>query len=430
MKNDLKLQNLKGTVDYLPKEQLIREKIFSTLKGVFEKYGFLPLDTAILCPFELLSSKYAGGAEILKEVYKLKDQGDRDLGLRYDLTVPFSKTIAANQNITLPFRRYEIGKVFRNGPVKLGRLREFYQCDIDVCGIEGRFVEVEFFQMALEGYNKLGLDVEIKWNNRKYLSGIIQEAGIDEDLSSKAILALDKLEKIGQKEVGKELFEIGCLNESVEKLFKLLGMELNEVEKVASCELLKEGISEVQEVQKIIGELELKDCAFSSTLARGLEIYTGTVWEIFDKTGKIKSSLGGGGRYDKIIGKFIDNGTEYPALGMSFGIEPIYALLEEKETDQSRIDLLIFAFDLNSKILGIASKFRAQGVNVIVDYKNKKLKKALEQANAQKIPYVAIIGEEEIKENKIAVKNMIEGNQVSLSISDAAEMILRERKNG
>lgn len=430
MKNDLKLQNLKGTVDYLPKEQLIREKIFSTLKGVFEKYGFLPLDTAILCPFELLSSKYAGGAEILKEVYKLKDQGDRDLGLRYDLTVPFSKTIAANQNITLPFRRYEIGKVFRNGPVKLGRLREFYQCDIDVCGIEGRFVEVEFFQMALEGYNKLGLDVEIKWNNRKYLSGIIQEAGIDEDLSSKAILALDKLEKIGQKEVEKELFEIGCLNESVEKLFKLLGMELNEVEKVASCELLKEGISEVQEIQKIIGELELKDCVFSSTLARGLEIYTGTVWEIFDKTGKIKSSLGGGGRYDKIIGKFIDNGTEYPALGMSFGIEPIYALLEEKETDQSRIDLLIFAFDLNSKILEIASKFRAQGVNVIVDYKNKKLKKALEQANAQKIPYVAIIGEDEIKENKIAVKNMIEGNQVSLPISEAAELILRERKNG
>ncbi len=430
MKNDLKLQNLKGTVDYLPKEQLIREKIFSTLKGVFEKYGFLPLDTAILCPFELLSSKYAGGAEILKEVYKLKDQGDRDLGLRYDLTVPFSKTIAANQNITLPFRRYEIGKVFRNGPVKLGRLREFYQCDIDVCGIEGRFVEVEFFQMALEGYNKLGLDVEIKWNNRKYLSGIIQEAGIDEDLSSKAILALDKLEKIGQKEVEKELFEIGCLNESVEKLFKLLGMELNEVEKVASCELLKEGISEVQEIQKITGELELKDCVFSSTLARGLEIYTGTVWEIFDKTGKIKSSLGGGGRYDKIIGKFIDNGTEYPALGMSFGIEPIYALLEEKETDQSRIDLLIFAFDLNSKILEIASKFRAQGVNVIVDYKNKKLKKALEQANAQKIPYVAIIGEDEIKENKIAVKNMIEGNQVSLPISEAAELILRERKNG
>ena len=118
----------------------------------------MPLDTAILCPFELLSSKYAGGAEILKEVYRLKDQGERDLGLRYDLTVPFSKTIAANQNISLPFRRYEIGKVFRNGPVKLGRMREFYQCDVDVCGIEGRFIEVEFFQMALEGYNALGLD--------------------------------------------------------------------------------------------------------------------------------------------------------------------------------------------------------------------------------------------------------------------------------
>lgn len=430
MKNDLKLQNLKGTVDYLPKEQLVREKIFSTLKGVFEKYGFLPLDTAILCPFELLSSKYAGGAEILKEVYKLKDQGERDLGLRYDLTVPFSKTIAANQNIVLPFRRYEIGKVFRNGPVKLGRLREFYQCDIDVCGIEGRFVEVEFFQMALEGYGKLGLDVEIKWNNRKYLSGIIQEAGIEEDLSSKSILALDKLEKVGRSEVEKELLEIGCQQDSAKKLFELLGMNLSEVEKIATCDLLKEGLDEVQEVQKIVDELKLENCVFSSTLARGLEIYTGTVWEIFDRTGKIKSSLGGGGRYDKIIGKFIDNGVEYPALGMSFGIEPIYALLEEKETNQSRIDISIFAFDLNSKILDIASKLREQGLNVVVDYRNKKLKKSLEQANSQKIPFVAIIGEDEIKEGKIAVKNMLDGTQVSLPISEAAELIKKEKKNG
>lgn len=430
MKNDLKLQNLKGTVDYLPKEQLVREKIFSTLKGVFEKYGFLPLDTAILCPFELLSSKYAGGAEILKEVYKLKDQGERDLGLRYDLTVPFSKTIAANQNIVLPFRRYEIGKVFRNGPVKLGRLREFYQCDIDVCGIEGRFVEVEFFQMALEGYGKLGLDVEIKWNNRKYLSGIIQEAGIEDDLSSKSILALDKLEKVGRSEVEKELLEIGCQQDSAKKLFELLEMGLSEVEKIATCDLLKEGLDEVQEVQKIVDELKLENCVFSSTLARGLEIYTGTVWEIFDRTGKIKSSLGGGGRYDKIIGKFINNGVEYPALGMSFGIEPIYALLEEKETNQSRIDISIFAFDLNSKILDIASKLREQGLNVVVDYRNKKLKKSLEQANSQKIPFVAIIGEDEIKEGKIAVKNMLDGTQVSLPISEAAELIKKEKKNG
>lgn len=430
MKNDLKLQNLKGTVDYLPKEQILREQIFSTLKGVFEKYGFLPLDTAILCPFELLSSKYAGGAEILKEVYRLKDQGERDLGLRYDLTVPFSKTIAANQNISLPFRRYEIGKVFRNGPVKLGRMREFYQCDVDVCGIEGRFIEVEFFQMALEGYNALGLDVEVKWNNRKYLSGLIEESGISTEITSKSILALDKLEKVGEKEVEKELLELGCSKESAQKLFSLLSLPLNEVEKVATSNLLKEGIYEVQEIQKLISELNLKDCVFSSTLARGLEIYTGTVWEIFDKTGKVKSSLGGGGRYDKIIGKFIDNGLEYPALGMSFGIEPIYVLLEEKQPEFNRVDLFIYAFELNSKILEIASALRKEGVNVIVDYKNKKLKKALEQANSLKIPFVAIIGEDEIKENEIALKNMKEGTQVSLSILEAAKLIIKERKNG
>ena len=175
MKNDLKLKNLKGTVDFLPSQQAARDFIVETLKKSFVKYGYLPVESAILCPFDLLSSKYAGGAEILKEVYRLKDQGDRDLGLRYDLTVPFAKLIAANQNLPLPFRRFEIGKVFRDGPVKLGRNREFTQCDIDVCGIPGRLVEAEFFQMTEECFSNLGLDVEIVWNNRKYLAGILLE---------------------------------------------------------------------------------------------------------------------------------------------------------------------------------------------------------------------------------------------------------------
>ena len=424
MKNDLKLKNLKGTVDYLPKEQVLREKVFGVLKEIFKKYGFLPLDSAILCPFELLASKYAGGAEILKEVYKLKDQGDRDLGLRYDLTVPFSKVIASNQNLTLPFRRYEIGKVFRNGPVKLGRMREFYQCDIDVCGIEGNLIEVEFFQMALEGYGKLGLDVEVKWSNRKYLSGLIEESGIETEKTSKVILTVDKLEKIGRNEVEKELEKLEISKTSIAKFFELL--EITNVENLLEKdvnETLKEGCREVLEVKKLIGELGLSNCVFLPTLARGLEIYTGTVWEISDKTGKISSSLGGGGRYDEIIGKFIDNGNKYPALGMSFGIEPICVLLEQKEENFSPFDVLVFGFEQNAEILKVATKLRENGIDAVVEYKNKKLKKALDYANNQNIPFVAILGEDEIKENKIMLKNMKAGIQEKVSLEEAVKTI-------
>lgn len=428
MKNDIKLKNLKGTVDYLPKEQILREKVFATLKEVFKKYGFLPLDSAILCPFELLASKYAGGAEILKEVYKLKDQGERDLGLRYDLTVPFSKVIASNQNLTLPFRRYEIGKVFRNGPVKLGRMREFYQCDIDACGIEGNLVEVEFFQMALEGYRKLGLDVEVKWSNRKYLSGLIEESGVANELTSKVILTLDKLEKIGRIDVEKELETLGLSKEKVSKLFDFL--EITNVEELLEKdvnETLKDGCNQVVQIKKLIGELGLSDCVFLPTLARGLEIYTGTVWEISDKTGRISSSLGGGGRYDEIIGKFIDNGNKYPALGMSFGIEPICVLLEQNSEEFSPFDVLVFGFEQNAEVLKVASNLRQNGINAVVEFKNKKLKKALDYANNQNVPFVAILGEDEIKENKIMLKNMKQGTQEKVSIEEAVILINKEK---
>lgn len=183
----MKLMNVKGTSDSLPKEELIKRRVVNTLTSTFEKFGYMPLDTTILCYYDLLASKYAGGSEILKEVYTLNDQGDRKLGLRYDLTVPFSKVISmnVNKNITLPLKRYEVGKVFRDGPVKTGRAREFYQCDVDVCGIEGTFIEAEMLSMTSLCYKKLGIDVYIEVNNRKLLEGFILAAGIDENIKIK-----------------------------------------------------------------------------------------------------------------------------------------------------------------------------------------------------------------------------------------------------
>ena len=218
----IELRNVKGTTDYSPKEQYIRNYISDTLKNVFEKYGYKPLQTPLLCYYDLLALKYDEENDILKEVYKVKDQGNRNLALRYDLTVPFAKYIAINQNTKLPFKRYEIGEVFRNGPVKLGRDREFIQCDVDVVGIEGQLIEAEFVALYVEAYKKLGIDVIIKYNNRKFLSGIIIEAGIPNELITDTITIIDKFEKLTKQELEQEFLKIGVNKDQIEKLYSFL----------------------------------------------------------------------------------------------------------------------------------------------------------------------------------------------------------------
>jgi len=219
------LKNVKGGNDFLPAAMLNRNRITGILKKHFELSGFLPLETTMLCRYDLLASKYAGGAEILKEVYRLADQGGRELGLRYDLTVPFCKVIAMNRNeLNLPFKRYEIGKVFRDGPVKPGRMREFYQCDIDAVGIAGQEIEAEFFLMALQAYEEIGLDVYIAYNNRKFLTGIIAACGFPLEMTPEIILAVDKLEKIAETEIRDEIkkaaaaIDTGAALDKLEKL--------------------------------------------------------------------------------------------------------------------------------------------------------------------------------------------------------------------
>lgn len=418
------LKTLKGTKDFMPEEQLIRNFIIDKLKHIFEIYGYLPLESAILNPFELLASKYAGGAEILKEVYKLKDQGLRNLGLRYDLTVPFAKVIASDPYLTLPFRRYEIGKVFRDGPVKLGRSREFYQCDVDVCGIAGNEIEVELFEMILLAFESLNLDVELIWNNRKFLSGIILESGIKTELVSTTILIVDKLDKYSKADILKEMESVGIAAEHSARLFEFFALGLSDLEKTfnnTNNQLLAEGLQEVKNIVTLINMLNLKDkCRFVPFLARGLEIYTGTVWEIKDKTNKISSSLGGGGRYDNIITNFVGNGTEYPAVGTSFGLEPIYELLRLNGLEEkiNKYDVYVYAFDLSEEVFNIARQLRQKGFKTIVELQKIKLKKALAWADKNNINNIVIIGEDEIKNNVVSYKNMAQSTQETLTLSE------------
>ena len=426
------IQNVKGSMDYLPEEQIIRNKAINILSNTFESYGYLPVETTTLCYYDLLASKYAGGAEILKEVYKLNDQGERNLALRYDLTVPFSKVIAMNKGLNLPFRRYEIGKVFRDGPVKVGRNREFYQCDVDVCGINGQYVEAELFAMSFSCYNSLGINSYIEWNNRKFLSGIIIESGISEELTSPVILSVDKLAKIGEDGVRKELETYQISNETLNKLFDYFKIDINDLEKTfenSNNSLLKEGINEIINLNNYLQGLGLTDAIFTPYLARGLEIYTGTVWEVFDKDKNVTCAIGGGGRYDNIITNFINDGESYPAVGMSFGLVPICEILKNKTNDNDNVlyDLYLVPFDRNAEItsLDVANKLRKNGVRVIIEMNNKKIKKCFEWANKKNIPYVAVIGEEEINNKSLNIKNMNTGESTKYSFEELNTLSLK-----
>lgn len=423
----MKLQNLKGTTDFLPNQQVLRNKITDTLKENFEKYGYLPIKTPILNKFDLLAYKYSDDAEILNEVYRLTDQADRDLGLRYDLTIPFCKVIGLNKDLQMPFRRYEIGKVFRNGPVKAGRAREFYQCDVDVVGINGRYIEAEQLLMVKSIFEKLDIDIEIKWNNRKLMTGLLLSLDIEDKLIDKVISLIDRIEKTTYEELAKEFNKININKDKVDQIFNLFSKDLDEYKDLfneTSIDILKSGLDECIELQNYIDKLNLNNCVlFYPKLARGLGIYTGTVYEFFDKEKRITSSLGGGGRYDKIITDFMNNGEEYPAVGLSFGLEPIYEILKNDIVNQGLIDVLIIPMETELECLNIATKLRENGIKVLIEMNNRKMKKSFGYADKNNIKYVIVVGSNEVETGLYSLKNMETGNQEMLSIEDIIKII-------
>lgn len=425
----MKLQNVKGTFDFMPREMKIRNEIINTLRTSFESYGYLPIETPLINYYELLSYKYEDGAEILNEIYRLSDQGDRDLGLRFDLTVPFCKVVGLNKGLSLPFRRYEIGKVFRNGPVKTGRTREFYQCDIDVVGIDNRFIEAEQILMAITTFRKLGIEVIVKYNNRKLMSGLILLAGIPETKTDKVIGIIDKWEKVTLNDIKDMLKEIDLVSEQIDKLLALFDKTIDEyIELKNENELIKAGVEELEEINNYLKELNIQDnIQFTPTLARGLSIYTGIVFEFFDKKQRLTCALGGGGRYNKIITNFMDNGNSYPAVGLSFGLEPIYTILKEEHIKTRLIDIYMVPLDTNAKTLMLANTFREAGFKVLIEMNKKKIGKCFEYAENENIKYVMIIGENEVKSGIYKIKNMEEKIEYSLKEEELLEYLLKDK---
>lgn len=421
------MQLAKGVADLAPQNKLLKNKVVRTLQKVFELYGFAPLETPIIERYETLTEKSGAGesSDALREVFTLTDQGKRKLGLRFDLTVPLARYVAMNPTLKMPFKRYAVGRVFRDGPIKLGRTREFWQMDVDIVGTRNPLSDAEIIAVGDACFKELGLDVVLKVNNRKILNAILKQAGIVKNQKD-AIISIDKFDKIGKDGVSKELVERGCTQSQVDSLFSLIteGMRLDELrEKIDD----KEGIEELEQVFLYLEKMGASSVVFDVSLARGLAYYTGTVFEAFSKKGKVTSSLAGGGRYDEMIGSFMGGGREVAAIGISFGLVPIVETLKERQEQVVKTSTKVLVVPINTidESLKIVQKLRSCGVASEISMGKKGVSKNLQYANALGIPYVVIIGENELKAKKVLLRDMQSGEESLLTVTQAVKRVLQ-----
>lgn len=434
MSNDI-LQRAKGVRDFLPEEKIMRDNVIVNLVNVFESFGYNPLETPIIERYELFASKFSQGeeSEAVQEGFKLTDRADRKLILRTEFTAPFARVFAMNKNLRLPFKRYQIGQIFRDGPIKLGRYREFYQCDIDVIGIADVVVDAELVDITQFVFDKLGLEIDIYINNRKLLNTILDQVGVPVAMQSSAIISIDKLEKIGADGVAKEMKEKEIDDKQIEEILKIITIkgETNEDTVLKLREVVKDQ-SSLDEIAKTLEYITQKqNVIFEPSLARGLGYYTGNIFEVFlkDKS-MMSSSLAGGGRYDEMIGSFLQEDKQYPAIGISFGLEAIIDVLKElnKDKENKKVVVDYYALALGGdeslkELIEIVRPLQQQGIKIDINYNQKSFKKALEYANAENIPYVLVLGEDELKEGVIVLKNMDSGDQEKIKLGDLANKL-------
>ncbi len=419
------LQTARGMTDYPPEEKIIRQNIVETLKRIFETYGFNPLETPIVERWKTLSAKYAGGEQILKETFRLTDRGGRQLGLRYELTTSMARYIGSNPMIKKPFKVYQIGPVFRDGPIKKGRTRQFIQCDADTVGSDSMLADAELINLTHHFFGEIGFPVIAKVNNRKILRGLIQLADIDPDKSEQAILSLDKLAKIGPDGVLDEFKKTRIDTTKGEKLLQLTSSAGDNQKKIAE---LSEKIPQnegVDEIKEVFGHLqEPEKSVFEPSLARGLAYYTGTIFEFYLQVGEFSSSLAAGGRYDELIGNFAPGKEQFPAVGISFGLEPLTVLVKDKnksegrETKKSLTQVYVIPIGTREESWKMLESLRSAGIRADIDLMDRGVGSALEFANSYHIPYCLLIGERELKLEKVTLKDMGSGNEEALSLEE------------
>lgn len=383
---NIKPQTLKGFRDFLPTEARKRQYVIDTLKKVFESYGFEPFETPALEYEEVLLGKY--GEEGDKLMYRFEDLGKRKVALRYDQTVPLARVIAQYENqLPMPFKRYQIQPVWRAENTQKGRYREFLQCDIDTVGTNSPLADSEILSVIYEAFKSLGLKVTIKINDRALLA----------KYDPKVLISIDKIKKIGKDGVIAELEQKGISN-------------------------AKDILEEITSLQRP-EELNLENTQFDPTLVRGLDYYTGLIFEA-DCPDYPAGSLGGGGRYDNLIGIFA--GRQIPAVGFAFGFDRIIEAMDQlelfpKDLSISKVLVTVFSENLLDKSLEISSNLRSKNINTETYLDpSAKLEKQLKYADQKGIPYAVIIGPEEVKTGKVILKDLKKRTQVSVSINELA----------
>ncbi len=423
----MKIERAKGVYDVLPEEMILREEIISKIKSVFKSYGYLPLETPVIERLDVLTAKFnaAEGTDVSNEIFKLKDQGNRDLGLKFDQTVPLARFIAQNPTIKLPFKRYAIDRAFRDGPIKLGRKREFYQCDVDIVGSRSMKADAEIISLAFDVFEKLGLDIKLEVNNRKVLNGIMEALVIDSRVWDKVMVVIDKIKKISREDLISELKALDLTGSQIGELLEVFALNsISELKaKGFSNKYFNEGIKELEELFEYIDNTNL---VYNPSLARGLNYYTGTIFEAFLKKSNITSSVAGGGRYDKMIGMYANN-KDFPAVGIAFGLEPIAEDIKARQNlVKSDIDVIIIPFNNYSKANEVAKALRRE-LKVFIDINNKGISKNLDYANYYGIRFAIFIGDEEIAENKVSLKDLDSGEQKLLNVEEAF-FVIKEAK--
>lgn len=439
----------KGTRDFMPQETANRNYIFNTIKSVFQLYGFQQIETPAMENLSTLTGKY--GDEGDKLLFKILNSGDflngvqdEDLlkrnctqlthkisekGLRYDLTVPFARFVVQNRDkITFPFKRYQIQPVWRADRPQKGRYREFYQCDVDVVGSDSLLNELELIQIVEEVYRRLKINVVIKINNRKILSGIAEIIGEAEKITDITV-AIDKLDKIGIAKVNEEIASKGISQEAIDKLQPILQLDGTNSEKLvqlksvlADSEIGLKGIEEMESIFNLCDSVQVRTkVELDLTLARGLNYYTGAIFEVKALDVEI-GSITGGGRYDNLTGVFGMPGIS--GVGISFGADRIYDVLTqlnlypETSAEQSQVLFAGFGEKELNYCLPWLKCLRENGINCEIYPEATKMKKQMSYADHKNIPFAAIVGENEMKENKVMLKDMKTGKQQPYSLEE------------
>lgn len=416
-------RTLPGFMELLPQEQILFNQIKEKIEMTYKKFGFLPLDTPIIEDSKVLLAKAGGETE--KQIYRFY-KGDSDLSLRFDLTVPLAKYVAKNYgNLSFPFRRYQIGKVYRGERQQKGRFREFYQCDIDVIG-DGELSNLNDAELPVVIYNifkELGFEkFTICINNRKILNGLFESMNLSEK-SVDILRIIDKIEKIGKENVIKELKDIAVEESNIDIIMKFLSIDGTTDEKFEALKQMQiendkfeKGMNDLAEVVKYLRAFEIpeKNFKIDLSIARGLDYYTGTVYETFLDEYKSLGSVCSGGRYDNLAEYYTDK--KLPGVGISIGLTRLFYQLNERKLieleKKSIADIIILPMTDNFEyITKVANKLRKEGNNVQIYYENKKIKAQFKYADKLEIPYTVVIGEDEVKNNTYTIKDMKTGEQ-------------------